>query len=395
MCVVVFGAIELAQVYNVKSTLQNAADSAALAAAREISVMGSSTGSDQTIKRVVNDMFFANSGTSISDQNAVVTADYVPDDGVLTVDVTVNAQVPPLLRYALKIDKITAQSKARIAGKPNVCVLGLDGSAQGTVTATKTARIVGKECAVYSNSSSSKGVSALDSAVYEAQFTCSKGGVEGNPSQFLPSAVTDCPKLDDPLDNRPEPANANAECDPSLPNNISTPQSISPGVYCGGLNVNVVGKVTMLPGTYIVRDGTFTVSRSTELYGRGVSIHLKGANASMQLTGNSDIDLEAPTDGERAGILVSDSRSQTDTLVHKIRSPTVRRLVGVLYFPNTSLEVNVDGTVAEESPWTALIARKVSVINRSKIVLNADFASSPVPVPVGIKGSGGAIRLIK
>jgi Flp pilus assembly protein TadG len=399
ICLVTFGGLELAQIVNVKAKLQDAADSAALAAAREISVMGASTAADQTIKRVVNDMFFANSGASISDRNAVVTADYAPEQGVLTVDVTLDANVPPLLRYALKVDKVHAMSQARIAGKPNICVVGLETSGTEAVGVKNNSKLNGMNCGVYANSSSSSAIDVSRGATLSSQFTCSRGGVRGDASSFAPQPVTDCPAIDDPLANRPEPKNADAPCDfkpkTGSPTKVTKPGAIDPGVYCGGLEITVVGKVTANPGTYIIRDGNLKVDSETQFYGRGVSFFLKGKNTNVVFAGKADIDLEAPADGEMAGILLSDARDMNPNTVHVITSASVRRLVGAIYFPKTQLSVDAPGQVAQDSPWTAIIARKLTILQTSQVVLNSNFGATEIPAPAGVQGAAEPIRLIK
>ena len=71
------------------------------------------------------------------------------------------------------------------------------------------------------------------------------------------------------------------------------------------------------------------------------------------------------------------------------------RLVGALYFPNTELEVDAPGTVADKSPWTAIIAREVRMLNDSNVVLNTNYGDTNVPVPDGIGGEQTPVRLAR
>lgn len=387
------GAIEVVQIYNVKSSLQAAVDAAALAAAREISVTGSAArNADATVTTVVGDMFSANIGASIVDAGTITKAEYDKKQGLVTVKASLDTSVPPLVRYALKVDRIEAESRAQIVGRPNICVIGLETADDQTVYARDSAVLTGRNCAVYSNSASTKGVEVQAASAITATFTCSHGGAAGPLTSYKPEPITDCPKIVDPLKDRPAPFAASEPCD-FTDTKIKTTTTIDPGVYCGGLKINSKGKVYLNPGIYIIRDGALQAAGKTELIGSGVGIYLTGPGAVVSLEGNSVINLEAPTSGEMAGILFADARSQSPSNTHKITSNHAERLVGALYFPNTQLEVDAPGTVADESPWTAIIAREVRMLNDSVVVLNTDYSDTTVPVPDGIRGEENPVRL--
>ena len=389
------GAIEVAQIYNVKSSLQAAVDAAALAAAREISVTGTAAkNADATVANVVEDVFGANIGASIVDAGTITKAEYDRKQGLVTVNATLDTTVPPLVRYALKVDKIEAESQAQIVGRPNICVIALESSGDRAVHARNKAVLIGRNCAVYSNSSSPKGVEAESTSAVSATFTCSHGGAAGPLSSYKPEPITDCPKIVDPLKDRPAPAIASAECD-FTDMKVQASATLNPGVYCGGLKINSQGKVYLNPGIYVMRDGPLDAAGKTELIGSGVGFYLTGPGAVVLLEGNSIINLEAPTSGEMAGILFADSRTQSVSNTHKITSNRAERLVGALYFPNTELEVDAPGTVADKSPWTAIIAREVRMLNDSNVVLNTNYGDTNVPVPDGIGGEQTPVRLAR
>ncbi len=392
----VVGSIELAQLYNVRSALQNAADAAALAAARELSVTGTTGDSAQaTVRKVVGDLFFANTDDRITNQTADVSAAYVPEDGTVTVRVSLDAKAPPLLRYALTVDRVNATSKARIAGRPNVCVVALDKTSSRAIAANDTSVLNGRNCGVYSNSSADNGIMLEAASYIRSLFTCTKGGAAGPVSNYKPGATTDCPAMEDPLSQRPEPANANAACDEKGLRIRATPkQPLSPGVYCGGLEISGTSVVTFQPGTYIIKDGEFKVVGSAKVIGAGVSFFMTGIGAALKFQGNSAFDLQAPESGDTAGLLFFESRNQSTNEVHRIWTDRAERLVGAIYLPRTTLEVDAPAPVAANSEWTAIIVRKLLMLNASQVVLNSDFAASDVPAPAGIQGTSEPPRLV-
>jgi hypothetical protein len=56
-------------------------------------------------------------------------------------------------------------------------------------------------------------------------------------------------------------------------------------------------------------------------------------------------------------------------------------LIGTIYLPNGDLEINTRMPVADNSPWTAIIARTIEIDGRSRVVLNTDYSRTDVPVP--------------
>ncbi len=51
--------------------------------------------------------------------------------------------------------------------------------------------------------------------------------------------------------------------------------TLSPGVYCGGLNIQT-GTTDAQPGVYVIRNGALNVASGATLKGNGVTIVLTG-----------------------------------------------------------------------------------------------------------------------
>jgi len=69
---------------------------------------------------------------------------------------------------------------------------------------------------------------------------------------------------------------------------------------------------------------------------------------------------------------------------HVIRSDNARRLVGTIYLPDDKLVVDGDTPVADQSEYTVIVAKAFELNNGPNLVLQADYASSNVPVPEGL-----------
>ena len=77
---------------------------------------------------------------------------------------------------------------------------------------------------------------------------------------------------------------------------------------------------------------------------------------------------------------------------HKGFAPAARKLLGTIYLPNSELEITGAGDVAQESAYTIIIADKIHV-RESRLVVNANYAATDVPVPAGLGPNSGQITL--
>lgn len=385
------GAIDLVKVTSQRQHLQAAVDAAALAGAREL---GLSDARRENVAAAVEAMVKVAIAPNLSaagppDVKTVVR------NRPLEVEIVARQATKPVFGSVAGIAPPTIEvvAIARIVGRPNICVLGLDPSENGTISLEKNARVTGQNCAVFSNSRASNSIASKNSAVLSAALICSAGGRDGMKANFNPEPLTDCPTFDDPLAARPEPRPA--PCNPALPKSVTKSGRLSPGTYCGGLAIGAGGDVELEPGVYIIKDGPLTVSGGARLVGKGVGIFLTGSKATLQLEPASSIDLSAPEVGEMAGLLVFESRSQPESGVHQILSDDARNLLGTIYLPRGRLNVDANSPIADKSAYTAIVARKISLYGGPHLVLNSNYDETDVPVPEGIRGAAQPVSLVK
>jgi len=78
-------------------------------------------------------------------------------------------------------------------------------------------------------------------------------------------------------------------------------QTLSPGVYCGGIAISGGANVTFSPGTYIINGGGLTVSGgTTTVNGNGLTFYNTGTASTFRpitLSGGGATTLSAPTSG--------------------------------------------------------------------------------------------------
>lgn len=386
------GTLDYGMLLQERVRLQKAADAAAKAAALEFTVIDTSKVDVTSLSQgIVAAMMKANASSPMVASLRVIAR---PDTNPL--GVTVDASM--IFKGAFGVfDRMLApiavRSVARVIGKPNICVLALDREVDGAVQLLNKARLTAQNCAVYSNSSHSAGIRAKNTAVLSSSMTCSVGGKDGVKGNFTPEPLTDCPVFDDPLASR-APPEAGA-CTASNTRHLNGQTTLQPGVYCGGIAIAGTAQVTFAPGVFVIKDGPFQVADSAVVSGMGVGFYLVGSDARLEFTQDTTINLSAPETGSMSGLLVREAASQSTSIQHEIKSDNARLLLGTIYLPRGELVIDAKRPIADQSAYTAIVARTLRLYSGPNLVLNTNYDQTSVPVPDGIKGVGQPVALVQ
>lgn len=393
MLLVVGFSVDFAMTTKQQMRLQMVADAAALAGAKGLSLADSNRENVSAVVKAIVDSY-VDSNSSAGTSNPVTVSTATNDSPIeVAVDLAQTITTPFGGGLGLIPPVIRVSATARVVGRPNICILGLDSVEGGTISLEKKARVTGRNCAVYSNSSHTLSIKSKNSANLSASFICTVGGKTGGPGNYSPEPFTDCPAFDDPLIGRPAPV-ADA-CNSATPTEITSSQVLSPGTYCGGLRVYNGASVTLKSGVYVIKDGPLLVEDSASLTGEHVGFYFSGDAATFTFERDTTIELSAPVAGAMAGLLMFGSRSQSTKSVYKILSDDARQLLGTIYLPRGIIHIDANQPVADESAYTAIVARKVTLYGGPHLVLNTNYEQATVPVPEGIKGVGQPVRLSK
>lgn len=348
--------------------------------------------------------------------------------------VTVRLVAPPkkgliLTNYMPFMADHDITSVAVAMGGMNVCVVALDETADGAVSATTNSKLLAEECSIMSNSTSTQGVVSSGASKIEAGLICSSGGSYGNRFNYSPSPTLDCPVYEDPLTERVAPTvGACDEYDAAYGNLIEdvvtsaadmgtsviagavggsgaltqltevaglgeTVYELDPGVYCGGLTIGALANAQLNPGIYIIKGGPLNVGLGGKLSGENVSFYLVGDDATFYFGPEAVISLTAPKDGPLAGILFFEDRNAPADRTHYILSDDARVLLGTFYLSRGTLNVASLLPVADQSAYTAIVAKKLQMAGNPTLVLNADYTATDVPVPAGVGPVGSTVYL--
>ncbi len=387
------GVIDYTTYIGQKQKLQAAADSASTAAALEMTLIDhTKTDVSALAQSVVAATMKANEVRGAGAGQIQVVASISTDPLQVTV-AAVQPHIGFLGGFGLHGSNISVRSVARVMGKPNICVLGLDTSDQGTIELWSKARLTAQNCAVYSNSTSTTGIAAKQTASLSATLICSAGGANGAKGSMTPEPITDCPVFDDPLASRAAPASG--AC---IANNLaiaSQTTTLQPGVYCGGIAISGNSVVTFAPGEFVIKDGPLLVSGDASIIGEHVGFYFTGNDARFNFGTNTTVSLKAPTGGAMAGLLFHESREQITSLTHEINSDNARMLLGTIYLPRGELQIDAKKPVADQSAYTAIVVRKMRLYSGPHLILNTNYGSTTVPVPEGIKGIGQPVAIVQ
>jgi len=386
-------AIDYAVLVNARNSLQDAADAAALASAKELSLTSTK---DTTVKTVAMEYVHASLeervGLEDDVQNVKIGADVSQSRRDVTVDISYDWK-PMFIQYFNKSAlPIKVRATASLAGEESICVVALDGASNGALAMTGESSIAANGCAIYSNSKNPNGIGIVTGAAMRASTTYSGGGFAGPLNGYQPRPVTDSPVVPDPLVDRAKPSFP--PCTEKNAKYTKGDISLSPCVFEGGLTLTGKTDVMLKSGIYVIKDGPLSVGGNSTIRGENVGFYFEGKNATFDFGVSTQVDLTAPETGSMAGILFFEDRNSPVDREFVIRSKDAERFEGTVYLPKGKLVVDKASRVGQRSNWTAIIAKQIEIKEGPSLEINSNYANSNIPVPEGV-GPNGTPRLTR
>lgn len=383
------GAIDLVSVSGDRMKVQDAADSAALMAAGQLA-MADARGVEARVKAQV-DVQLADIASRF-DYTVVMT----PDADKSGVTVTIDGRRASFFANLFPPGgwKIRTAASASSMGQVALCVLG-SGTAQKAITLGGGSKITADNCLVHGNAD----INVSGQGWLQAGMVQSSGLAVGrispqpqvgaptipdpfealnlNPPKTLKSTTNILGKLGAPLD----PV-TNLLCNPTdLLYEVGT-HVLQPGVHCGRIDVRKNATVRLRPGEHYFLGGGLALAERAVLQGDDVVL-IFDDESQFSFAERSDIDLGGRKSGTFAGFVLATTHQNTG--VFEISSDNARRLLGTIYIPRATLRVTGSGNrVADQSDWTVVVAKAITLSGSPNLVINSDYAGSPVPVPTGV-----------
>ena len=218
----------------------------------------------------------------------------------------------------------------------------LSDSGNGSITVSGGASIV-----IDSSSAGAAGVSG-NGNVTASQFviTGSPGDIVTGNGRFVGGIESGQTATVDPLAYLPEPnsGSMSVQSNSQLKLSGNSSQTISPGVYVGGISVSANGSLTMSPGVYYMQGGGFSSSGNGNISGSGVLIFNSPNSTSdtISLAGNGNINISPPTSGIYQGIALFQERTSSAPLT--ISGNGSVNLSGTVYAPHAAVNLSGNGS---------------------------------------------------
>jgi hypothetical protein len=368
--------------YAAQEAMQGAADSAAMSAA--VGINDGNTNLALQADSAASSYGFVNgsNGTTVNVNQPPLSGPNVTTPGA--VEVIINQPQKLLFSSLFLKSPVVVQGRAvAVASNGIPCVIALNHSlVVAGITVQLGSAALADKCNVADNSPSPLALT-VDAA---SSITAQKINVVGGFVDILGTVTTTqgvhtgaTAAVDPFAGTTVDPSFSSLTCDPNSFYNTITKGTIaitgtvtlSPGRYCGGLNVGASGKVTLSPGTYYM-DGNFpawtgiTVATGGSVTGTGVTIVLTSSGLLSNLL-NVDlggllnggvINLTAPSSGRYAGLVLFADPGATLAIL-SLRGGTQNNFVGTIYAPySTVLYLLSSGT--KTGQCTRLIADTIN-----------------------------------
>lgn len=353
-------AIEYSRLSSARTELQVRVDAAALAGAlRAAQSHGSSHGA-----RERDAVEAASAVLGPTDGNPTVTASIEARE----VRVAARADVP--LFFGRLVGMATGSVDALAVASFDIarpaCVLALGAQEPIGVGTGGSSALRADQCTVWSNSASTTSVQASGSSQLRGREICAVG--RGGGAGASPAPESGCPPLADPFAGRELNAATTCNAPPSM--SSSGRYARLPGSYCG---LDLKGEVTLAPGVYTVRDGTFKITGGGSVTGDGVTILLAGS-AALDWSGSPRIRLSPPASGPTAGIAIASTRDNnaTSRLSGTVETDLDGEMSGSIYLPSKRLELSGNVRLRLNGARDKLVARSIGLGGRSSLTVAAD-----------------------
>jgi Flp pilus assembly protein TadG len=379
-------------------SMQGAADTAAFSAATAFSRGGTTTYAADA--RAVAARYGYVQGVS----GATVTVNRPPASGPNAGNasaIEVLIQQPQQRLFSALFINSAMQIGARAVARANAgtgCVLSLDPTASVDISASGTPQVVLNGCSMYDNSNSPTALTDSGSATISALSVSVVGGISGASHITTTNGIfTGAAPVADPYANVAVPPYSPSPCTDSFTARASGPSTMSPGVYCGGVNFNAGAVVNMEPGLYVIDGGSFSVNGGATITGNGVTLlftsHTGTDFPNVTINGGAHVSLNAAADATtgpsglsamQGMVMYMDRRAPVGTAV-RLNGGSAQNFSGAIYLPTAN--VTFTGGSVSNSSCLQLIADTISFGGNANFALNCDAS--------GTQSIGGSVALVE
>ncbi len=269
------------------------------------------------------------------------------------------------------------------------CVLALaTGNTKNAIDLNNNGTILAPNCRVFANATTAANANSNKAAIYAVNSKIdATGGSVGTAGGALasangsatitPAAQQNQAAVADPFSSLVAPAQTACSATKQVSYSFGT-HNLTPGDYCGGLNLNNGGTNNFAPGVYNILNGDFTITGGATINtAKGVSFYLGGTNpGTLQWTNNAAATITATTSGWMKGMIVYQDRAATNKSSLLAGNATIT-LDGTIYMPKSDLVVNNNATLTHSaSSGLGVVVNTLLVQGSAKIDAGGTIAGS-------------------
>jgi hypothetical protein len=262
--------------------------------------------------------------------------------------------------------KIPASSAAHKRRGDPACVIGLDPTEEATFDFNGQARVDIKDCAAQANSSNGIGMRQVGQPSIKAKSIGVTGGYSGN--AYEPEPITGTSPIPDPLASLPVPQTEACH----FMSGAKLQQAVTmltPGTYCGGLDIKAQSVVVLQPGEYVFKDGPLKIDSNSTVTGNNVMLAFLGPSSTLYLYAGSKLIVTSPSTGTYKNVQFFGDRevysspggngANGDNLWFTVIGDSQLIYDGTLYAPSFHVWLAGGSNIQGKSPNYIAIAKKL------------------------------------
>lgn len=342
-------AVEMGSWFVIHERMQNAADSAALAAGRAYVANNAADLTAQAKATAATYVFTTANGSTVTVNRGPLRGAYAGNTKAIEVIITQT--------QSRSFSSIFSNSPVTIRGRavssvnaPAVCLLALNASAAASLNLSGGAVANAPACDVKVNSSNAGALSGSGGGSLSSKNVYVNGGenLSGGATVNVTGVnQTNAGSVTDPYATTTIPTASGCT---QTNYSTSTSATLNPGTYCGGINVSSSAVVTLNPGVYVIDQGAFSVTGQATVTCSGCTIVLTsstGANyPTVNIAGGTIVSITAPTTGPTAAFAFMGDRNMPAGTAMTFTGGSTQSITGVIYIPKAKITYsgNTSGT---------------------------------------------------
>jgi hypothetical protein len=244
---------------------------------------------------------------------------------------------------------------------------------------------VDMDCGAQVNSNSPIAIDQDGAGCMDATSLATAGGADGD--CLTPTPDENMPEAEDPFAYLTAPGAASDPCDYTTLVEVTSPTTLDPGNYCGGLVIEA--DVTFNPGEYVMDGEGLQIQGNSTVTGDDVSFYFPDTVTgydppgptppySLYIAGTTAVDLSSPTTGDYQGILFYHDQNVDPNLQLVLQGGTDMELEGVIYAKNNHMRFA--GSSGGIDGWVTIAVDTLEFTGNSTI----NGANSPSNLPLAL-----------